>query len=101
MDSETDGRRWFATLLSYAPVSIRNVVVGAMLLLIVVVAGVIVVDFAAGDNPTTRRLETWLRMALMVLAVLVVALASGGSSVTYTDLTSTGTGVEPVEERFE
>ncbi len=77
MSNETATHRLVAFLLRLAPRPIRNAVVGAILLLIVIAAATTVIDLAAGDNPTTQRLETRLRVVLMILACAVVVACVG------------------------
>ena len=71
LDDEATTRRLVAFLLRLASRRIRNAFVGAILMLIAVAVAGIVIERVAGEDPTTQRLETKLRMALMVLAFLV------------------------------
>ena len=77
MDSEATTNRLVAFLLRLASRQIRNAFVGAILMLIVVGVAGIVIERVAGEDPTTQRLETKLRMALMVLAFLVPTTCVG------------------------
>ena len=77
MDSEATTHKLVAFLLRLASRQIRNAFVGAILMLIVVAVAGVVIGRVAGEDPTTQRLETKLRMALMVLAFLVPATSVG------------------------
>ena len=77
MNSEATTHKLVAFLLRLASRQIRNAFVGAILMLIVVAVAAIVIDRVAGEDPTTQRLESKLRMALMVLAFLLPATCVG------------------------
>lgn len=77
MDNETTTHRLVAFLLRLAPRRIRNAFVGAILMLIVVAVAAVVIDHVSGQDPNTQRLESRLRMALMILAFLVATTCVG------------------------
>ena len=77
MGNQAKAHRLLVLLLRLALPAIRNAVVGAILMLCVVAVAALVIDLAAGGDPATQRLETWLRMALMVLVILVATTCVG------------------------